>query len=667
MILAYQKPDVYYERVDAQAPAVNPLRTDITGFVGLAERGPVDTPTPIESWRQFESHFGGFSGIGYLAYAVRGFFENGGRRCWVVRVASRDPLGGCAPAAIILQSTAPARDVWRIEASSPGAWGNNLTIRLTETHNSQSIVPPASFDSVSAKVGNVAGLARSTQIRISQNGAVVASRVVSYVDAPDGRIYWMHPEAEARFLYDAPVTGLDPDAPLLIESVEYTLAVFASSRLLMIRESLSLVRESDFYGPRVSGAPALSLAELALRNRLPPPPTAVVIVEQRPSDSQVDVLDVPSNAFRLDGGADGLALLAVDDFTGAPVAPDDSDVTRSLKLRGLETLALIDEISILSVPDIHIHPVAPPETAPLVRCIPDPCLDPLQPPPFVAQTTFELPPVFSDSDVYRTQTAMVRQCEFLGNRIAVLETPYDTVNNPMTGPAAAQAWRSRFESKYAALYYPWVRVVDPLRQAAGVVRDIPPSGHITGQYAGTDFETGVHKAPANVQLEWVQDVTSAVDDELHGIFNNSGINVLRGVSGRGVRILGARTVSSDTDWRFVNVRRLMMMIEHAVEQSLQWAAFEPHDELTWAKIRLAVSSFLISLWQTGALVGDTMAEAFFVKCDADTNPPRERDNGRLVCLVGVAPSQPLEFIVVRVGRSGNEFEIQELSARDGGR
>src|SRR5262249_42756458 len=151
--------------------------------------------------------------------------------------------------------------------------------------------------------------------------------------------------------------------------------------------------------------------------------------------------------------------------------------------------ALVDEISILSIPDIHIHPLAPAETAPIVRCIPDPCLDPPQPPSFIVQTATELPPVFSDSDIYKTQAAMVLQCEYLANRIAVLETPYNTVINPMTGPAAAQAWRSRFESKYAALYYPWVRVVDPLRQAAGAVRDIPPSGHITGQYAGTDFET----------------------------------------------------------------------------------------------------------------------------------------------------------------------------------
>src|SRR5262249_5171441 len=155
-----------------------------------------------------------------------------------------------------------------------------------------------------------------------------------------------------------------------------------------------------------------------------------------------------------------------------------------------------------------------------------------------------------------------------------------------------------FDSKYAAIYYPWLRVVDPLRQNAGAVRDIPPSGHITGQYARTDLETGVHKAPANYPLEWVQDVTSPMGNELHALFNTAGINVLRSQPGRRIRVLGARTVSSDPDWRFINVRRLLIMIEHAIYVSLQWAAFEPNAEITWAKIRLALTSFLITIWQT---------------------------------------------------------------------
>jgi uncharacterized protein len=663
MLLAYQKPGVYYERADAQSLAINPLRTDITGFVGLAQRGPIDSPVPVESYRQFEAQFGGFTGIGYLAYAVRGFFENGGRRAWVTRVASKDPFGGCATASVTLGSG--TRDVWRIEASSPGVWGNNVKIRITETNGAQCLVAPKNFDSVSAAVISTAGLFRTTAVRISQAGVIVANRVVSFADAPSGRIYWMHPDPESRLMYDAPVSGINLDLPLLIESVEYSVAVFEAGQLLLVRDRISLVRENDFYGPRVLGPPVNATASRT-RNVLPPPPEPVVIVELRTRDADVDTLDVSGGSYRLTAGADGLALLTADDFTGTPIDPSDSDFVRVQKFRGLETLGAVDEISIVAVPDIHIRAILPPETAPPTRCTPDPCLDLPQTSALTLDTATELPPIFSDADIYRVQAAMVTQCETLADRFAVLETPYDTVSDPMTGPAAAQAWRSRFESKYAALYYPWVRVVDPLRQNAGVVRDIPPSGHIAGQFAASDLETGVHKAPANYPLEWVQDISSAIGNELHALFNTAGINVLRTLPGRRIRILGARTVSSDPDWRFVNVRRLLMMVERAIYIALQWAAFEPNGELTWAKIRLATTSFLITLWQAGALVGETMAEAFFVKCDHETNPSRERDNGRLTCLVGVAPSQPFEFVVLRVGRTGNEFEVHEMDARSGG-
>lgn len=663
MQLAYQRPGVYYERADTQAPAIGAFRTDITGFVGLAPRGPVDTPVPVESWRQFEAHFGGFTATGFLAYAVRGFFENGGRRCWITRVASRDPVGGHQTASTILETTA-ASEVWRIAASSPGVWGNNLTVRMTETHDVQLVSLPGAFQAEWARVATVSRMTRGTQVRLWQNGAIMADRVISHVDAPNGRIYWVHPDPEARLLYDAPVLGFDTSLPLLIESVEYTLSAFELGRLKLIREGLSLIRENNLYGPRVLG-PIVNPADMAARRVLPPAPLPIVIEELRPVDGHIDTLDLSDNSVRLSGGADGLALLTVEDFIGEPVAPADGDETRYVKRRGLEALADLDEISIVAMPDIHIRPLPPPQRVPIVRCIPDPCLDKPQADLFEPQLPFEIPPIFTDAEIYRAQAAMVLQCESLRTRVAILETPFSAAADPLTGPAVAQAWRSQFDSKYAALYYPWARVVDPLRDQAGAVRDVPPSGHIAGQYGRTDFEAGVHKAPANAPLEWVQDVTSQTSDELHGLFNSAGINVLRTLPGRRVRIMGARTVSSDTNWRFVNVRRLLIMIEHAIELSMQWAAFEPNDRLTRSKILLAISSYLIALWQTGALVGATMSEAFFVKCDEENNPPRTRDNGQLICDVGVAPSQPLEFVVLRVGRAGNEFEIQEMGLRSG--
>ena len=259
------------------------------------------------------------------------------------------------------------------------------------------------------------------------------------------------------------------------------------------------------------------------------------------------------------------------------------------------------------------------------------------------------------------QSALVQQCEKRRDRIALLDPPFATARDDALGVGAVRAWRSRFDSKYAAFYYPWLRVVDPLRPSAALTRDIPPSGHVAGQYAQTDFQVGVHKAPANAPLVWTQDVTVVVGDAVHGILNPAGINVIRPLAGRGIRIFGARTVSSDRDWRFVNVRRLLMMIEKAIYVSTQWAVFEPNDTFTRAKLRLSLTSFLLSLWQKGALMGASANEAFFVQCDEENNPETERGNGRLLAEVGVAPSQPFEFVILRVGRTNNEFEVTEAT------
>jgi len=157
-------------------------------------------------------------------------------------------------------------------------------------------------------------------------------------------------------------------------------------------------------------------------------------------------------------------------------------------------------------------------------------------------------------------------------------------------------------------------------------------------------------------------VTVFVDDAVHGILNPVGINAVRPLPGRGLRLFGARTMSSDTDWQHLNVRRLMMMIEKAIEAAIQWAVFEPNSILTRTKLNLTLTNFLLSLWQRGALMGASADDAFFVRCDDDNNPPEEREQGRLLATVGVAPSRPFEFIILRVGRAHNQFEISEASA-----
>jgi phage tail sheath protein FI len=269
----------------------------------------------------------------------------------------------------------------------------------------------------------------------------------------------------------------------------------------------------------------------------------------------------------------------------------------------------------------------------------------------------ETPPLFSDDDVFQMQSALVQLCEERRDRFAVLDPPASTVMDGARGLSLLEAWRARFDTKYAALYYPWLRVVDPLGVA--LTRPIPPSGHVAGQYAQTDRETGVHRAPANRELTWVQDVLVSVDDARHGELNLLGVNVVRSEPGRGLRIQGARTLSSDPDWRYVNVRRLLVMVMKAIDVATQWAVFEPNDDATRMTIGQALGEFLTTLWRRGALTGDSPESAFAVRCDDVNNPPEARANGQLLADVALAPSQPFEFVVLRVRREGNAFEIAE--------
>jgi phage tail sheath protein FI len=667
----YEAPGVYYERADARTPVIAAVRTDVTGFVGLAPRGPVDEAVPVESFRQFQAHFGPFSGSAFLAYAVRGFFENGGRRCWIARVASREPGRGCETAEAMFRTSDPLPvDMWRVAASSPGVWGNNLQVRFVPTHLAQTLSIPGDSTDRASVVASVAGFQRGTLVRVRQPGvSAPVLKVVSDVDPVESTLVWVNSDEEARLPYDAPLTGFDRDQPLVIESIEYTLTVRQSGVLVFLRERLSVIPEHPQYGPRV--LPKLvNPAELQWQRALPPTPNPVLIEEKREEDALLTLveLDVPDQYVRLAGGADGLSALTTYDFIGEPVSPLDSDEAKALKRRGLQAFAEIDEIAIVAIPDIHIRPIAPPVKAPPPPCVPDPCL-PLPEPvsePFTEELSTELPPVFSLDDIFRVQSAMVAQCEDLRDRIAVLDAPFAAAGDETLGPAVIRNWRSRFDSTYAALYYPWLRVSDPLRTAVGLTRDVPPSGHIAGQYARGDFEVGVHKAPANAALAWTQDVTASVPAASHGLLNSIGVNVLLVLAGRGIRVMGARTMSTDAPRFFVNVRRLLMMVEKAIYLSTQWAVFEPNDWTTRAKIHLSISSFLIELWQRGALTGETADAAFFVRCDDTNNPPADRANGHLLAEVGVAPSIPFEFVVLRVGRQANEFEIQELN-RMGGR
>jgi phage tail sheath protein FI len=237
------------------------------------------------------------------------------------------------------------------------------------------------------------------------------------------------------------------------------------------------------------------------------------------------------------------------------------------------------------------------------------------------------------------QDALLTHCESRKDRFAILDSP-----ETMQG-GVDKLVRPR-DSKYGAYYFPWVQVYDPERGNVFV----PPSGHVAGIYARTDNERGVHKAPANEIVRGALGLKYNVSKGEQDILNPKGVNCIRLMQGGGIRVWGARTLSSDPSWRYINVRRLFIMVETSIERATQWVVFEPNDYKLWKRVTRTIASFLTLVWRNGALMGETPEKAFYVKCDEETNPPEVIDVGQLIVEIGLAPVKPAEFVIFRIGQ-----------------
>lgn len=245
--------------------------------------------------------------------------------------------------------------------------------------------------------------------------------------------------------------------------------------------------------------------------------------------------------------------------------------------------------------------------------------------------------------VKAVQTAIIAHCERMGDRMAILD--------PLPGlsPQEVKKWReaeTNYDSEFAALYYPWIAVAGP----DGKPLNVPACGHIAGLYARSDNTVGVHKAPANEVVTGALDVATQITKGEQDTLNPVGVNCIRSFPGRGIRVWGARTLSSDPAWRYVNVRRLFNYVEKSIERGTQWVVFEPNDQDLWARVRRDVGAFLRGVWRSGALFGNSPAEAFFVKCDEELNPADVRDRGQLIIEVGLAAKKPAEFVIFRLSQ-----------------
>ncbi|HEX5736450.1 MAG TPA: phage tail sheath subtilisin-like domain-containing protein [Blastocatellia bacterium] len=288
----------------------------------------------------------------------------------------------------------------------------------------------------------------------------------------------------------------------------------------------------------------------------------------------------------LANGADNIPGLTVDDFVGVDLGSE--------RRTGIQALEDIDEISICLAPGMWSSTI---------------------------------------------HSALIQHCEILKDRFAILDS-----KDGLSIEGIREA-REVLDSKYAAIYYPWVEVRDP-----SVRRNvhIAPSGHMAGIYARVDIERGVHKAPANEGIRGITKIAQDVTKRQQDLLNPKGINALRFFPGRGNRVWGARTVSSDPSWKYINVRRLFIYVEESIDEATQWVVFEPNDEPLWARVRQTITNFLTSTWRSGALQGSKPDEAFFVKCDRTTMTQDDIDNGRLIVLIGIAPVKPAEFVIFRI-------------------
>jgi phage tail sheath protein FI len=258
-----------------------------------------------------------------------------------------------------------------------------------------------------------------------------------------------------------------------------------------------------------------------------------------------------------------------------------------------------------------------------------------------------------DLDTYKAvQTAMITHCEGAGNRMAILDSP------PGMSPQQVMEWRqstAMYDSKFAAFYYPWIRVANPLAGASNgsggaKMLTIPSSGHMAGIWARNDDTRGVWKAPANEIVRGALDLEMQVTKGEQDLLNPIGINCIRAFGTRGIRVWGGRTLSSDPSWRYVNVRRLFNFVEESVLRGTQWVVFEPNDLDLWQRVKRTATAFLLGLWRQGALFGATPDQAFYVKCDEETNPPESVDEGKLVVEIGIAPVKPAEFVIFRISQ-----------------
>ncbi|WP_172330710.1 phage tail sheath subtilisin-like domain-containing protein [Mangrovicoccus sp. HB161399] len=679
----YLAPGVFVEETSFRTKSIQPAGTSTTAFVGPTRRGPQGVASDvITSFGEYERIYGGSAPLdfgsgdvpNYMAHAVRAYFDNGGARLYVVRVfngpatemaSARVPATGdqrgtfrarmpgsglngvirlrrkIAPATARTLETAPQGSLARVAVASAGTPAEVRTpdgpFDLTSGAGLGIRVNDAAQVNVLFNAGNTADLAAVTPAEVV--AAVTAAAIPGLLVEVDGnQVVFTTADAGAtrtlRFVgavsialgINGPqVTGTDAMTETLFEkgAASWTDSGGNTLSLDPLPGDTSLVTlnveavdaggiptvyEKIGFGAAHPRSLALVMPETpsSLSAAMVTPywfdpagtPTAAQLHDALFAATDADDPDLA--VYAMAGGGDGSAPVAAD------ASPTDASISYGDALLALET---VDDISIIAAP---------------------------------GSSTLDA------TDAQGVQNALISHAERMRYRIAVLDT------DEGVSPAEARDVRARFDSSHAALYYPWVMVPNPLARPGddSIPKELalPPSGFICGIYARNDFENGVWKAPANEVVRGALRFERDINTGQQEVLNPEGINCLRSFFGRGNQVWGARTMSSDPEWVYVNIRRYFNFLEKSIDDSTQWAVFEPNGERLWANIRETVSSFLYGQWRAGALMGSTPEAAYFVRCDRSTMTQDDFDNGRLICEIGVAALKPAEFVIFRIGQ-----------------
>jgi hypothetical protein len=633
----YLAPGVYVEEVSFRQKTIEGVSTSTAGFIGPTRFGPtVGEPELITSFSDFERIYGGIDQIefedasvpmdNYVAHAARAFFEEGGRRLYVSRTfAVPDGQAGAYGHARWPAVGASPPQPFLLQARFPGRAGNvtvTFVFRLGENILHTEPVDPADTNPAAPTHQVLRGAQPFDTVWADGAGSPAGS------PAGAGEIYWVDrffDDAAGRWTYrlrNDDATNEPPVNPVPLDTVAHvrvlTVGVIVSALGRFgfeqswegltfhpeHRQSLSRVFDPDPANPSAYLRVPLTFSREALTHGAE---IALALLDQPNTFDGGQVIDSLTDTDAADASRTFRVRLEAG-LDGNRPGPGEyeGDETADGRKSGLLAFEDLEEISILAGPG----------------------------------STFGLENGFA-AEAQTITRQLIAHCERMRYRVAVLDSgDGQTLGN-------VRSFRAGIDTTRAALYYPWVRVFDPLTE-----REIhlPASGFVAGVYARNDVERGVHKAPANEVVRLATGFELLLNKAQQDVLNPEGINCLRYFEGRGYRVWGARTASSDPEWKYLNVRRYFAYLERSVEKGTQWAVFEPNGPELWSNVRSTVEDFLFNEFSNGRLLGTKPEEAYFVRCDRTTMTQNDLDNGRMVCLVGVAPLRPAEFVIFRIGQ-----------------